>query len=285
MLDFYNYLYVLFTFFTLLILLDIIAIFNNKKLIYLLRYQNFFLFIFLGVYYILLATRDLGVGTDTDRYVSYYRQLYLFNDLSLSSDIGFNFLNKILVTLKISPEFYLFYLSLLFVIPIYFTFKSFKNINKVFLLWFFVSLFIFVSMSTNILRQGIGGAFAMWGVSLFLNRENNNKKFIYPLIVAPLFHLSLILVIGVFFVSKYFKNLKLLYIILFLCIVFSYSGFNLNNILGDMPVIGAAFSDRMDVYLNTEISKYQIGFRLDFLLFNLFFIYVAHYISTLKFVK
>jgi hypothetical protein len=173
----------------------------------------------------------------------------------------------------------------LFVVPVYYAIKQFKGINKIFLLWFFTSLFIFISMSTNVLRQGIGGVVVMWGISIYLNRENKSKRFIIPLLIAPLFHFSLILVVILFFISKYLKNIKLAYTILLISIVLSYIGFNLNITLGNLPVVGNIFLDRMDTYLGENVKNYKVGFRIDFFLFNLFFVFIGHYISKLKFIK
>lgn len=282
---FYHNLYILYTFFTLIVLLDLLGSLFKKKLIYL-QYQNIVIYIILLLYYFILSTRDLSVGTDTERYYYIYDAIYNYGShVRVSSDAGFNLFNSLLALFDIKPYYYLYFSSLLFTIPIYYTIKQFRNTNKVIFLWFFFSLFIFISMSTNILRQGIGGAFVMWGISLFLNRETNNKRFLIPLIIAPLFHLSLILVIIVFFTTRYIKNIKVVYLILIVSIFLSYFGFNINNTLSNLPLVGGLFSDRMDVYLDMDNSKYQTGFRIDFLFFNLFFVVIGYYISKLQFVK
>ncbi len=282
--SFYTNFYILYGFFTLIILFDVLGSFFEKKLIYI-KYQNIIIFLFLAAYYVLLSTRDLSVGVDTDRYFRFYKEMYLYGDSIIGSDIGFNLFNKLLITCGISPNNYLFFLSLLFVVPIYYAIKQFKGINKVFLLWFFASLFIFISLSTNVLRQGIGGAFVIWGISIFLNRTDDNKRFLMPLIIAPFFHFSLLLVILLFFVSKYVKNIKVAYVILFITIVLSYMKFDLNTVLSNLPVIGNLFLDRMEGYMGENVKNYKIGFRIDFFLFNLFFVFIGHYISKLKFIK
>jgi len=282
--SFYTFFYFIYAFFTLIIFFDLLGGYFKNKLLYL-KFQNLSILLFLGAYYLLLSTRSLKAGADTERYLNFYNSMYKYGDSIVGSDLGFNIFNKLLVNLGVTPSLYLFFVSLLFVVPVYYTFKQFKSINKVFLLWFFASLFIFISMSTNVLRQGIGGVFVMWGISIYLNRENKSKRFIIPLLIAPLFHFSLILVILLFFISKYLKNIKLAYSILFISIVLSYIGFNLNSTLGNLPVVGNIFLDRMDTYLGENIKNYTVGFRIDFLFFNLFFVAIGYYISNMKIVK
>ncbi|MUV03627.1 hypothetical protein GN157_07880 [Flavobacterium rakeshii] len=278
--DFFVGYYILYSFFFIIILLDLIGGFFNRKLLYL-KFQDFFLFLFLIAFYILLANRSVNVGADTERYVRHYENMIYHGGDVYGSDFGFNILNKLLIYINVSPQYYLFFLSLLFVVPVYYAFKKFENVNKVYLLWFFSSLFIFISMSTNVLRQGIGGAFIMLGVSLYLNNKNNSKRFIIPFLIAPFFHFSCLLAVFVFFTSKYVSD-KIVYLILFLSILLSYLGFNLNTLLVNLPIVGGLFLDRMDGYLNDNIKGYKTGFRIDFLIFNLFFIILGYYISRLK---
>src|SRR5690606_36322714 len=135
--------------FTLLIVFDLVASALNKKSLCL-KFKNFFIFLFLFFYYLLISSRDLKAGADTERYFNFYNSMYKYGDSIVGSDLGFNIFNKLLVSLGVTPSLYLFFVSLLFVVPVYYTFKQFKSINKVFLLWFFASLFIFISMSTNV---------------------------------------------------------------------------------------------------------------------------------------
>jgi hypothetical protein len=107
--SFYTNFYILYGFFTLIILFDVLGSFFSKKLLYI-KYQNIFIFIFLVGYYILLSTRDLSIGADTDRYFRLYKEMYLYGSSIIGSDVGFNLFNKLLITLGISPNIYLFFL-------------------------------------------------------------------------------------------------------------------------------------------------------------------------------
>jgi len=279
--SFYIKIYLLYAFITIIIIFNLFTAYFNRKL-FLLKYQNFIIFLFLGLYYILISTRSKEIGSDTERYIDIYDQMYYFGPTFLDiSDVGFYLFNTFLIVLKINPSLYLFFLSLLFILPIYFTITQFKNYNRIFLLWFFFSLFIFISMSTNVLRQGIGSAFVMWGISIFLNRKDTNKRFIIPFLIACFFHLSLILVIIVFFLSNYLKNIKLMFLILLISIVLTFYKFDLITILNSIPLFEFLFFDRIEGYLGENTKNYNIGFRIDFLLFNIFFVALGYYISKI----
>ena len=129
--NFYTNFYFIYAFFTLIIFFDLLGGYSKSKLLYL-KFQNLSILIFLGAYYLLLSTRSLNAGADTQRYFSFYRSMYNYRDYIVGSDLGFNIFNKLLVGLGIHPSIYLYFVSLLFVVPIYFTFKQFKSINKVF---------------------------------------------------------------------------------------------------------------------------------------------------------
>ncbi|MEY8861415.1 EpsG family protein [Tenacibaculum singaporense] len=278
---FYTGYYIIYGVLTIIIILDSLGSFFNKRMLYV-RYQDLIMLLFLSTYYILLSTRSIDVGTDTENYHYLYESMYKYENYLSNTDIGFYLYNKLLIYIGVMPEIYLFFISLLFVVPVYFAVKEFKNTNRVFLLWFFASLFIFVTMSTNILRQGIGGVFAMWGISLYLNRVGNSKKFMIPLLIAPFFHISLLLVILMFFISKKIKNIKVVHIVLLVSIILSYLNFNLNSTLGNLPVVGEMFMDRVGGYLGENFKNYKVGFRLDFLIFNLFFVFFGYYLLKFK---
>lgn len=167
----------------------------------------FFSILFLQ-FVVIQGFRGYGVGLDTKEYIEFY-QIQNYSDVRMFFSHRFELLFKILTyaihLLKVSSSIYLFIISILSNIAVFYAiYKYSKNP--------FISLLVYVSFGfyfTNfcLLRQSI--AYGIVFISAFFIRDRKFAKFLICLIVAFLFHQSAIFFAPAYFIYNFeftFKN-------------------------------------------------------------------------------
>lgn len=173
---------------------------------------------------VIIAFKDVSVGTDTERY--YYHFLYDsapdWREGNIAGqELGFRYLEYYSQKYGLGWTGYSLLTSMLIVIPMgYFFYKYSDNIFLSFLLYITIGLF---SHNMTALRQSLAGAMVLVGIiALF---EKKFFFFVIFVIIGYFFHYSAIaaLLLGVVPFVKYKNNIQLI-ILLFVPIIVRLSG-------------------------------------------------------------
>ena len=178
----------------------------------------------IGNFSILFYLRNFSIGLDT----------YTYNEI-ISDVINFNGISEIIpysMKNNLEPGFifttYLFgfvgnvsFIFTFFSILIYFNYCYVLSKIKINPVLYFLSFFSYFGVylwSLNILRQMIAVSFVVLA-SYFLT-EGKNRKFVFLILIASLFHYSAIFCILFYFIYKYINILYRLRFYIFLIIIF-----------------------------------------------------------------
>ena len=133
------------------------------------KFCNFLSILLIVTLTILVGLRGYKVGTDTGNYYLKWKSL---NSFEYNSDFLLYLVMYSIKQLSLSYQFFLFFISFSFFSAIYFSFKKVskqQNVNLYFLLFSFFSFFFCLSLSINVIRQGVSLAFLLLAYSFFIN--------------------------------------------------------------------------------------------------------------------
>lgn len=241
------------------------------------KINNVVIILFSIVYFFVFSTRSLDVGTDTYRYLKTYNLICRYGFLAYTSDIGFSMFYSFLDVINIEGRDVFYGLSFLYMVPISLAFIFLKDENKAIIFFAFISMFFFKSMGINILRQGISSALFL--LALVLYQDKGKVKFSYVLLLlAFFFHAAIVIPVFCFLLSKRLKNITIPLLVYFTCVALSVLNVNIIGVLENIPLLNVLFEERAKGYMVSDnVKGYQIGFRLDFFVFNLIFILIGLY--------
>ncbi|MDQ0782141.1 EpsG family protein [Chryseobacterium sp. W4I1] len=240
--------------------------------------QNLLLLFYALVMILLIGIRDKKVGSDSERSLIYFTGARVVRSLSELKDIGTYFIS--LLARKLSDNYKAFFTlnAILYVVPIIIGIRNLTQKNRFLVFFIVISMFFFKTMGINTTRQGISFSFFFLAVTFF-----DKKKWlsIVFFIVAFFNHASIIIPIAVFLMSTKISNLKVIFSIYIVATILSLVNFNLNELLGKIPVINILVQERLDQYYakGSQIA-YKTGFRINFFAFNTIFAIIGYY--TLK---
>lgn len=231
-------------------------------------------FFFLISVTLLIGLRSSSVGTDT---INYFYVWQGFWETS-GSDFLLYSIMSILKYITNSFQFYLFFVAAIFYSVNYFSLRkisSYFYTNTLFLLFIFLSLFVSLSTSINVVRQGLSLSFFI--LALTYLHPFKRTFFLTFLLVAISFHYTTIIPVALLGVVLYFKNIPLrAYLFAYFSIVLlSAFGFSLLDFSGPIKELLASTQDKRLSYLEGKDRGYQTGFRLDFVIYNTFFLGLA----------
>lgn len=235
---------------------------------------------FLGICLILIASfyfgfRDIHTGSDTVNYTNYYYQTFRANSL--------------LDYLKMHHYIDIFFYGLLYYgakwipLPVFFTlisilfltslvlFASSRNKEALFpLLINVLGLFFVFNLNINIVRSAF--ALSLFFIFLYFREKKKWIGWLF-LIAAVTSHITVLIVVIVYFLSKRVKNINLYYCIFFVALMLAI--FNLG--FATLPFVKEkiAASEKFNNYLH-NMDHYKVGFRLNFTVFNCFFILMGY---------
>ncbi|MFV0165371.1 EpsG family protein [Empedobacter falsenii] len=241
-------------------------------------FEKYLMIFFAGIYILIFAIRPVLPYSDTAVYLYKYEyNLKSLDDiLQGGKDIFFfvySYISKIIIDDK---TVYLFSVALAYLGPLIFALKKFKHPFLLFSL--FTLTFSFENLGINIIRQGIGLSFFTLGIVLFFNKLKNS--YIYFLL-AVLFHISLVIPVGIFLIFRRVKNIYLSAVVLLICSVLSISNINVIGFVENIPIISEIFKERNQNY-SEVVANYKVGFRPDFFIYNYLFI-IFGYFTYIKF--
>ena len=230
---------------------------------------------------LLVGFRGYDVGTDTGNYLNilWYESL----EIDFNGDFLFGLIASVLRFFDLNFSCFLLLISFLFYI---FTYKSLKNYTDIYesnvlsTLFACISFFFYLSMSINIIRQGVSLSVLLLAYSLWVGKKNN-IIILFLILLALAFHLTSIIPILLFISSvaiNKFRTLNLLILIYFLSIILSYFNYGFLNF--SSVFLDFLGDDRHAGYFSEESSDYIIGFKPQFVIFNTFFLFVSLYIRS-----
>lgn len=229
----------------------------------------------------IIGLREYNVGTDTG---NYYNRLWLGEpELNFNSEFLFDLLAIILRSFDSSYTFFLLLISFLFYAFLYGALKKYTKqfeANLFFALFACISLFFFLSMSINVIRQGVSLSILLFSYTLWVERKSN-LWVLFFVFLALAFHLTSIIPILIFIVSiffsryKYFNFLVLIYFFMILVSYLNYGFLNISPLFLDF--LG---EDKRAGYFTDDDYGYQVGFKLQFVIFNTFFLLLSLYVKN-----
>ena len=223
----------------------------------------FLLTLFVGL---MLGLYDIGYGVsaDRERYATTFMSYVNFNvpwgEVLAKDEWGFLSWMKFMSFLG-DAQYWLICTALVYAFNYFIVAKRFAP-NHVFLmlLTMFTS-FAFESYGTNTIRAGFALSFVLIALSYY-------EKMVVSLailFIAYNIHHSTIIPISAFLLARYWNRPKIFYYFWFFCVALSaVAGSYFTTLFSSL---GQDFDNRVD-YLTTTDTHYNVGFRLDFVLFS-----------------
>jgi len=232
---------------------------------------------------ILIGFRAYDVGTDTGNY--YYSLWQQRPEIELNGEFLFPLIAIILQYFQLNFTYFLFLIAILF---FYFLYKALKNYTQLYqanilmALFSSMSFFFFLSLSINVIRQGVSLAILLYAYTL-IEKKSSTIKIILLCVLSLAFHQTSIIPILVYglsyIISKKGNKIIIPMILLyFLAVGLALANFGFLNVapfLADL--LGG---DRRTGYISGENYDYTVGFKPQFVAFNTFFLILSVY--TLK---
>jgi hypothetical protein len=218
---------------------------------------------------------------DTSKYTSMYYEINHSQYFVINSDVGFFYFMK-LCSKYFSVTVFYFFCALLYVLPVYYSFKKWFNEYAFFTLILFVSSMSFWSFGVNGVRNGIATSLLI----LALNYKKNNALFFVICLLSFSFHSSVLLPIAAILITNYYTNTKRLIIFWISCVILTFffygqieqyfsEFFITNDVLGNRRAQGY-FQDEIDGEI---IEK---SFRIDFIIYSMFPIILGYFFIVKK---
>jgi hypothetical protein len=133
-------------------------------------------------------------------------------------------------------------------------------------------------MGINIMRQGVSISFFLLGLSFYFK---NLKKISYIFfIVSLLFHVTILISLVFLYVSTKLKTPKYCIYLYIITIVISFFGFGYNFLISKFPQLVFLIDERFISYTNNEKEIYEVGFKLNFVVFNSIFAFIGYYLYS-----
>lgn len=194
-------------------------------------------------------------------------------------DAGFTYYLKLCDILTGSATGGFFISAIIYVLAyVYFYSKSFNKYVLYVLLLSFLSLG-FTNHYYNVLRAGLSISFVLIAIS----KDQKKSITIIFSLLALSFHISSLLMIVGYIVTKYIRNTKLLYGLWIVMLSALLAGF-FDSFQQYIELFANVEDDRLDVYLSGNDYGYKVGLRLDFIAYSLFPILIgAYYIYKCKY--
>ncbi len=183
-------------------------------------------------------------------------------------EIGFIYLSLLLSKI-VTPQTYFVILEIIYIGGYLYAANKLTKGNCVWLMAAFIVSFGFVGYGVNTLRSGLGYAF----LAIALCQYPSRVKMIVWIVIAYLFHKSMILPGLMMIIATFWNNTRLIYYLWFLAIPISFvAGDLFQTMFADM------IQDSRTSYLTDDFDKgYDKGFRIDFIIYSLVPVIIGWY--------
>ncbi len=204
---------------------------------------------------------EWGYGTDRDKYANGFLQFK--NDLAQvdfeQREAGFQFIQYLLSRVMNVTQF-MFCISLIYLANYLI---AIRRLVKTQSYWLYVAVVLsmgFTSYNLNTMRAGLAISFLVLGLSMY----KSYVRMVICVLIAVSIHTSTIIPGGIILLCRYYNNTRLFYKLWILSIPLSLIAGTYFNVLFQ----GMGDDERTD-YLTAVDDHYNIGFRLDFILYSL----------------
>lgn len=225
--------------------------------------QTLFLLISFILMFVLSGYRATTVGTDTLN----YEQIFLFLEAGsdfLRQEIGWLFLNNLVLTYGGDFQHVLIITSLLVLVPLFYVAKKY-SVNPMLTVFLFFSLYFYLQ-SFNIMRQSVAISFVLFSIIALAN--NRKPLFILLIAIGSTFHLTALLALPFIFINRLPTFSNIAYIVLvILCMIFGLFIF-------DIALYRLAALFGYSHYLSYYSAGNILGNALYLLVLNSFFCFI-----------
>lgn len=220
---------------------------------------------------------EWGYGTDRANYANGF--LSFKNGTAhiepQKGEIGFQIIKYIFSFFVNATEF-MYCMALIYLTNYFIAIKRLVNGQSY---WLFIAVVLsmgFVSYNVNTLRAGIAISFLVLGLSL----HKLLSKMIICIVLASSIHTSTIIPGCMLLLCRFYNNTRLFYGLWLLSIPISFIAGNFFNVLFE----GMGADDRT-AYLTTQNTHYNVGFRIDFIIYSFVPMLVGGYYILKKGIK
>jgi len=223
------------------------------------QWQKPFLYLSFVVLFILSAFRGAMVGTDTPSYERIFNTIELGG--TVSQEIGWQLLNKLIVYFDGDFQHLLMVSTLLIIIPVFYVAKRY-SLNPMLSIFLFFVLYIYLQ-SFNITRQSV--AISVVFLSYIFLIERRHIWFCLLVVLAATFHTTALICLPLVFINRIPDRAAVHLFIVFVSFVIGivFSGYFIGQVA---DLLG------YDRYLDNFESNTTIGLYL--LMLNGFFVFV-----------
>src|SRR5690554_1575895 len=220
----------------------------------------------------IIAFYPITPYSDKDSYLNAFNNIS-FEQVFVAKDVGWAFYTYLIKNIFNNANVFFALTACIYVGGYYiFSFKNFaKEYLFIFLLVSFTS-FGFFAYGVNTLRAG-------FSLSLLLIALVYNKKnwiFITLAIFSVLCHKSMLLPLLAFVITKYYNEPKMFFKFWLFALLISF--INIGFISEFIQTNLGSFDERSEGYLsNDSVSRYNSGFRVDFIIYSFIPILVGYY--------
>ena len=253
--EYYTY---LLTFLFFCVAFSFLSEFKQDRLTSIINNVSFLFIIFLILFF---GSRDFEVGVDVIRYQRAYEYYSNSDTFEVEKDIFYDFITFVLskfITFKV----FLIFCASIYFFGFYFGLKKiFKNNVYIPLVLLFISPY-FVANGVSAIRSGMAASVFTFGLGLAYQKKSNLKVFSI-ILISVLLHISMIVPVLFFLVTKFFKNTKLIFV--FWLFSFILSLLNINIVILVVDKIGF-LAERASFYAVNEGTR---SYWDNFLIFGL----------------
>jgi len=251
-----KYYHYLIAFIFLLIAMTFLSEFKKSLGIY--SGINFITICFSIIVILYLGNRDVSIGFDTFRYEYNFSLYENSGSFFIRKDPFFDFISYLFAN-YLNFNLFLVFCSSVYVLG---TFYGLKLIfGRDFYIPFLIFLIYpyFINMGINVIRSGLGGSLFLIGIGVYYKRNNFLKSFLW-IGMSLLFHISMVIPLLFFLITKFFNNTKFIFIIWLCSIVLAILGINI--IASFVSVIEGLTTRIGDYAVNNEGESSWINFLM-----------------------
>ncbi|RBN49499.1 EpsG family protein [Flavobacterium psychrolimnae] len=243
----------------------ILTIFTKNNL----KYTSFngLSFIYIVTLILLIGTFPIHEVEDRDSYFDQYRELQQASLNMVLKDKLFSAYMKF-CTLFMNVQVWFVLTSLIYTLNFYYFSKKITR-NHFILFLGLITNFVFFAYGINTVRAGLASSFLL----LALSKIDNKKLFYFFLLLSVGFHNSMLLPVSAILLARRYNATKYYYYFWIFCIPLSF-------VFGaQLQLVMASFveDERFVDYLTKQESDYNMGFRIDFILYSLIPIVAGYY--------
>lgn len=266
-----GYYYYLLFFLLTTVVVSLISYFDKRRVNNLLSFLLLCFSIF-TVFYI--GDRNTNIGVDTYNYNLSFNLYKESGTFLIRKDFFFDFFTY---SLSKIVDFHIF----LKICAFLYVFGAFIGLKKIFKENFYLPFLLFIispyffQFGINVMRNGIAASMLLLSISYYYTQDKKWKVLTFVL-VALGFHISMIIPVVMFFISKYIKKIEAVFLIWLASIFLSL--FKI-NILSSIAGLILQFSDRIGSYAENTEENSSWG---NFLIFGAFPVLLAIYWITQK---